>query len=129
MSTIRSRNRGIRLCGAGVGIGSSSGWGEADKDGGRCPVQLLLRRQETLSDKRVRRLLRGFVLEMLVYAALVVGYVLVVLRLLGDPLKTLFGKDLTLYGLVGLALIVAQGVLLDAVTTFIIRWSGLDTLE
>jgi hypothetical protein len=82
-----------------------------------------------LKEPKIRILLRSFIIEMLVYAALVVGYFLVVLRLLGDPLKSLFTNDLVLYAIVALVLIVAQSVLLGAISSFIIGWLGLDKLE
>jgi hypothetical protein len=87
------------------------------------------RRGESLRDPTVGRLLRSFIIEMLVYAALVVGYFLLVLRLLGEPLYRLFSSNLVLYSVVALVLIVAQGVLLEAVTSFVIGWLGLDKLE
>jgi hypothetical protein len=87
------------------------------------------RRLVALRDHSAGNLLRYFVLEMLIYSPLVVVYFLVVLRLLGDPLRILFDQNLGLYGFVGLALIVAQGVLLDMVTSFIIRRIGRDRLE
>lgn len=87
------------------------------------------RKGDTLQESRLKKLIRNFVLEMLVYAALVVGYFLLVLRLLGDPLLRLFSNNLTLYAIVALLLIVAQGVLLEAITSFIIGLLGLDQLE
>ena len=74
----------------------------------------------------VRRLFGSFVLELSIYAALVVGYFFLVLRLLGDPLKSLFTENLTIYAFVALALIVAQGVLLEGVTSFIMSHLGLE---
>ena len=80
--------------------------------------------------RRERRILiRGFVVELLIYAALVVGYFFLVLRLLGEPLKELFTDNLTVYAFVALALIVAQGVLLEAVTSFIMGHLGLEQFE
>jgi hypothetical protein len=48
-------------------------------------------------------LIRNFAFEVLIYAVLV-------LRLLGEPLRKLFTDHLTLYAFVALALIVVQGV-------------------
>jgi hypothetical protein len=66
---------------------------------------------------------------LVIYAALVVAYFFVVLRLLGEPLNDLFSSNLTLYAFLALALIVAQAVLLEAVTSFIMGLLGLDQLE
>jgi hypothetical protein len=59
--------------------------------------------------------------EVVVYAILLVIYFLVVLRFLGDPLNRLFQSNLTLYAIVALGLILAQGVLLDFVTSFLVQ--------
>jgi hypothetical protein len=77
----------------------------------------------------VRKLIRNFALELLVYAVLVVGYFYLVLRFLAGPLENLFANNLTLYGFVALGLIVAQAVLLEAVTSFIMGLLGMDQLE
>lgn len=76
-----------------------------------------------------RKLIRNFALELLVYAVLVVGYFFLVLRFLTEPLENLFADNLTLYAFVALGLIVAQAVLLEAVTSFIMGLLGLDQLE
>ena len=76
-----------------------------------------------------RRLIRNFAIEVLVYAALVLGYFLLVLQFLGQPLARLFSDNLVLYAVVALVLIVAQGVVLEAVTSFIMGLLGLDQLE
>ena len=82
-----------------------------------------------MKDPRFRKLLGNFAIEMLIYAALVIGYFLLVLRLLGRPLESLFSRNLVVYAIIGLVLIVAQAVLLESVTSFIMRWLGLDQLE
>ena len=82
-----------------------------------------------LKNPMVRKLIRNFALELLVYAVLVVGYFFLVLRFLAEPLMNLFTNNLTLYAFVALGLIVAQAVLLDAVTSFIMGLLGLDQLE
>ncbi len=76
-----------------------------------------------------RKIIRNFIIEMLMYAALVVGYFLLVLRFLDDPLEWLFSNNLILYALVALVLIVVQAVLLEAVTSLIIGGLGLEQLE
>jgi hypothetical protein len=82
-----------------------------------------------LKDPKLGKLVRNFVIEMLVYAVLVVGYFLLVLRLLADPLARLFSDNLPLYAIVALLLIVAQGILLEALTSLIIGWLGLGHIE
>ena len=77
----------------------------------------------------VRALVRNFAIEVLVYGLLVVGYFLLVLRLLGEPLYELYTSNLTLYAFVALALIVIQGSVLEFTTSFLIGRLGLDRLE
>jgi hypothetical protein len=68
-------------------------------------------------------------IEILIYALLVVGYFIVVLRLLGGVLQGLFEGNLTLYAFVALGLIVAQGSLLELLTSFLVSRLGLERLE
>ena len=82
-----------------------------------------------MKDPRFRKLIGSFAIEILIYAALVVGYFFLVLRLLGEPLESLFSRSLTAYGIVGLLLIIAQAVVLETVTSLIMRWLGLDQVE
>lgn len=82
-----------------------------------------------MKNPKVRKLIRNFIIELIIYAALVVAYFYLALRLLGNPLKRLFTDNLILYAAVALILIVAQGVLLEAITSFIIRQLGLEQLE
>ncbi len=77
----------------------------------------------------VRKMIGSFLIELVIYAVLVIAYFFVVLRLLGDPLNDLYRDNLTLYAFLALALIVAQAVLLEAVTSFIMGLLGLDQLE
>jgi hypothetical protein len=74
-------------------------------------------------------LIRNFAIEVLVYAVLVIAYFLLVLRILGDPLKALFSSNLSLYAIVALGLMVAQGVVLEFITSFLINVLGLERLE
>jgi hypothetical protein len=82
-----------------------------------------------LKKSRVGILIRNFVIELIIYGLLVVGYFFLVLRLLGKPLRTLFDENLLLYALVALALIVVQSVLLEAITSFLLARLNLERLE
>lgn len=77
----------------------------------------------------VKVMLRNLAIEIILYAGLVVGYFLLVLRLLGEPLHALFTNSLVLYAFVALGLIVVQAAALDFVTSFLIERLGLDRLE
>jgi hypothetical protein len=74
-------------------------------------------------------MLRNFAIEVLIYTALVIGYFVLVLRLLGEPLKKLFTDHLTLYAFAALALIVVQGVVLEFLTSFLVSRLRLERLE
>lgn len=78
---------------------------------------------------KLRVLIRNFAIEMLVYGVLVVGYFLVVLSWLGEPLVEIFVSNPTLYAPIALVLIIVQAVALEAVTSFLISRLGLERLE
>ena len=77
----------------------------------------------------IRKMIVSFSIELIIYAVLVIGYFLVVLRLLGEPLEALYRDHLTLYAFLALVLIVVQAVVLESVTSFIMGLLGLDKLE
>ena len=85
--------------------------------------------EDIVKDPKVRKLIQNFAIEMAVYAVLVVGYFFLVLRLLADPLFELFNNNSIVYAIAALVLIVAQGVLLEVITSFIMGLLGLDQLE
>jgi len=76
-----------------------------------------------------RRLLRNFVIEMLVYAVLLVVYFMVVLRFLGQPLYALSQQQPVVYAGAALFLIVMQAVVLESITSWLIERLGLERLE
>ena len=78
---------------------------------------------------QIRILIRNFIIEMVIYGLLVVGYFFLVLRVLGDPLKSLFDQNMLLYALAALGLIVAQSVLLEIITSFLVSRLKLERLE
>ena len=82
-----------------------------------------------MENPRIWILIRNFGIELIIYGLLVVGYFYLVLRLLGEPLRTLFERNLVLYSVVALALIVAQSVLLEAVTSFLLSRLKLERFE
>ena len=74
----------------------------------------------------IKILIRNLVVELVVYSILLVVYFFVVLQFLGDILSDLFLNRTIVYAVLGLGLIVAQGVLLEALTSFLIRLLRLD---
>ena len=80
-------------------------------------------------ERDTRRLVRNFLIELIVYGALVIVYFLVVLRTIGDWLTELYYENLTQYAIAALVLIVVQGFVLELITTFLIERLGLERLE
>jgi hypothetical protein len=64
----------------------------------------------------------SFLLELGVYAGLVTGYFFLVLHFLAGALQDLFMTNKVTYAFVALALIVGQGVLLQTLTTHLLRF-------
>lgn len=73
-----------------------------------------------------RILLRNLVLELIIYASLIFAYYLVVLRWLVDWLLNLFNTDLVVYAIAGLSMIFVQAVILDFVTSYLMKFIKLD---
>jgi hypothetical protein len=73
------------------------------------------------SKTAVRRTLRAFALELVIYAALVTGYFFAVLHLLGGWLVQLETQHIRVYAVVAILLIIGQAVVLEWVTTGLLR--------
>ena len=87
------------------------------------------KQEEGTKIPNLRILIRNFLIELVLYGILVVGYFLIALRLLNDYLTGLFHSNLMLYAILALFLIVVQGVLLDGVTSFLLNQIKLDQLD
>jgi len=72
-----------------------------------------------------RALARSIVIEAALYSFFAILYILLVLRLLSGWLVSLFDDDLVMYALVGLGLILVQGVFLGGVTSLLVDRLGL----
>jgi hypothetical protein len=83
----------------------------------------------TMKKQKMRVMVRNFAIELIIYSILVVAYFVVALRLLGKSLAGLFHSNLATYAFVSLGLIVAQGVLLDALTSFLLDRLNLNQME
>lgn len=71
-----------------------------------------------------KKFLKHSSIELLVYSGLVVGYFFLVLHLLGDWLAALFKQSRPFYAVVALVLIVGQGMVLELLTSVLLRWIG-----
>ncbi|MEE3227725.1 MAG: hypothetical protein VX237_01325 [Chloroflexota bacterium] len=72
-----------------------------------------------------KTIIRNLALELLVYGILVTAYALIALRWVAQPLNQLFHDNLVIYAFAGLFLIVAQGALLERITSFLLVRLGL----
>jgi hypothetical protein len=71
--------------------------------------------------KKEKFSLKLFLIELGIYAALVIGYALMVLHFLSHWLKALFDRSKPEYAVIALLLIVAQGVVLEAFSAALTR--------
>lgn len=76
-------------------------------------------------DPSLKPFLRSMAIELLIYTPFVMVYLLLVLRYGSDTLLRLFQESPIVYTIVGIAAILAQGVLLDTLTTWLLRRFGL----
>ena len=71
--------------------------------------------------KEIASTVRAFSIELVIYALLVVAYFFLVLHLLGKWLYQLEVQHRYIYAALAILLIIGQAVLLEAITTFLIR--------
>lgn len=71
--------------------------------------------------KEASKAFRAFLIELVIYAALVVGYFFLVLHFLGQGLYQLEQNHRYTYAAVAILLIIGQAVVLEAVTTLLLR--------
>jgi hypothetical protein len=64
---------------------------------------------------------RAFAIELMIYATLVVGYFFLVLHFLGEGLHQLEVRHRYTYAGVAILLIIGQAVVLESVTTLLLR--------
>ena len=62
-----------------------------------------------------------FLAKLAIYAVFVVGYFFLVLHFLGDWVKQVFDENKTLYAIAALTLIIMQGVLLEILTSALMK--------
>jgi hypothetical protein len=70
---------------------------------------------------KARKTLTAFLIEFVIYSALVVAYFFAVLHFLADWINRLEKSHINIYGLVAIGLIIGQAILLEVVTTGLMR--------
>jgi hypothetical protein len=77
------------------------------------------------SDPSFKPLMKNLAIELAIYAPLVSGYFFLALHFGEDYIIQLYNEMPVLYSIVGTLLILAQGVLLEAFTSWLLRRIGL----
>ncbi|OGO18048.1 MAG: hypothetical protein A2Z14_02625 [Chloroflexi bacterium RBG_16_48_8] len=78
-----------------------------------------------VKDPSFKPMMRSLALELMIYGPLVTIYFLVVFAFAKDLLVRMYHEILVVYSVVALLMIVAQGVLLEALTSWLLRKIGL----
>ncbi|MEN8098270.1 MAG: hypothetical protein ABFQ89_04280 [Chloroflexota bacterium] len=73
-----------------------------------------------ITRSELKRMTLGVLVELVLYALLVVVYAALAFRTLSGPLLELFSNNLALYSAIALTLIIGQGLLLEEVTSFLL---------
>lgn len=76
-------------------------------------------------DPSLQPLLRSILLEIAIYVPVVATYFWLILRYAGDKFASLFQDSLALYAIAATLAIVIQGVLLEMLTSWLLRRFGL----
>ncbi len=79
--------------------------------------------------RKIKKMIRTVIIELLIYFTVVVAYFYFVLRYLRDWLGTLYANDLVMYAVISLGLIVAQAIFLEIVTSFLLSYTNFDMVE
>ena len=88
---------------------------------GKSFVREFVRKKTKAEQRQSEPSLKSFIVELMIFASLVVGYFFLVLIFLANWLKTLFDESKPLYALVALALIVTQGVVLEVISAVVLK--------
>jgi hypothetical protein len=72
-------------------------------------------------EARAAGTLRAFLIELVIYSALIAVYFFLVLHFLADWINQLEPRRIKIYALVSIGLIIGQAVLLEIVTTWLMR--------
>jgi hypothetical protein len=80
----------------------------------------MVRRSVTKKEKS--KTFRAFLIELAIYVVFVTVYFFLVLHFLGGWLQDLYLHHVKLYALMAIVLIIGQAVLLESVTTWLLRF-------
>ncbi len=77
----------------------------------------------------IRSLARKLLIELSIYLILLILYFLLVKMTLGDLMYRLFHENLGLYGLIGIGIIVFQGVVIEIFSSFLANRITMERFE
>jgi hypothetical protein len=69
--------------------------------------------------------MRSLSIELAIYAPLVTVYFILIVQFAKEPLVDLYHQSPVLYAIIATVVIIAQGVLLEAMTSWLLRKIGL----
>ena len=81
----------------------------------------LVKKQTKAQQKQNKASLKPFIIELVIFTALVLGYFFLVLVFLAGRLKGLFDYSKPIYALVALALMASQGVVLEVLSAALLK--------
>lgn len=76
-------------------------------------------------DPSFKPLMKSYALELLIYIPLVTLYFVIIIRIAKEPFVRLYNEDPVLYAVLGSVLLIGQAVLLEALTSWLLRRIGL----
>lgn len=81
----------------------------------------LVKKQTIAQQRRDEVSLKPFIIELLTFAALVVSYFFLVLKFLSGWIRNIFEQSKPIYAIVALALVAAQGVVLEIIAAALLK--------
>ena len=84
----------------------------------------LVKKKTKAEQKKSEPSLKGFVVQLAIFAALVVSYFFLVLNFLSHWLKDVFDQNRLVYALVAWALIAVQAVVLEVIAAALLKTVG-----
>ena len=84
----------------------------------------LVKKKTKAEQKKSEPSLKGFVVQLAIFAALVVSYFFLVLNFLSHWLKDVFDQNRLVYALVAWALIAVQAVVLEVIAAALVKTVG-----
>ena len=84
-------------------------------------VKELVTKKTIVQQRRDEVSLKPFIIELVIFSALVVSYFFLVLSLLSDWIRKIFDQSKPIYAIVALVLIASQGVVLEIIAAALIK--------